>query len=211
MNQKNTRAKKSIGYIKALAMTLMLLSCVYVVDAIPSNEIKQPLNKMTHIQNQIDIDQNIYLTKAQLPLLTKAVNTINNVAVAQLIHEIIRVINQKGYVNSKDIQEITNILQLNRISIHAGLLICEGGTVLLFPGAIITGLLLNTYSIPYIGPAVVGNILYPSSISINLRAFNEAHDCFLVGFVGIASLHVGARFVEYSAVVGFACLIILIS
>jgi hypothetical protein len=102
--------KKPVLY-KALVVGIIILFIGLGVQPAIANEISiEPDNGYV---NRTNIDSNIYLTRKYLPLFRKSVRHIDVPQIQKFIQQIIQLIEVKGNVDSKDIEEIVNVLDMN--------------------------------------------------------------------------------------------------
>lgn len=71
------------------------------------------VDKDNDYYHETNIDSNIRLTSKHLPLFRKSVRYIGDPQINEFIQQVINVLEVKGNVDSKDIEEIVNILDLN--------------------------------------------------------------------------------------------------
>jgi hypothetical protein len=71
------------------------------------------VDKDNDYNNRTIIDSNICLTSKYLPLFRKSVRHIDSPQIQEFIQQVIQIIEIKGNVDSKDIKEIVNFLDMN--------------------------------------------------------------------------------------------------
>jgi hypothetical protein len=194
--------KKTIIKIESILLLTLVISTTVPANTIDEKEKKGSIEKdpiALIIDNRIDIDPNIYLSKPLLPLLKKAIRYVNNFPSKQLIQEIIRIINTKGLVNNEDINNIIKISNIYGLrSIRSGRIFINGGRTMTFPGVIAERSFLRTF----IGAALIG--LWIDGYDYD---WNPCGSGYVIGFLGSCGV---TPYVEnnYYYLYGFGCLII---
>jgi len=142
-----------------------------------------------------NIDSNIHLTSKHLTLFRKSVRHIDVPQIKEFVQQVIYALELKGNVDSKDIEEIVNILNLNAKikGIHFLCLLRSTGTGIAYARGIlpfIFDILFHNLFIDetYIGPAILVNWDSTNADTyINSRKIYEddSQKGYIFGFLGL--------------------------
>jgi hypothetical protein len=118
---------------------------------------------ITSKENRLLIGENefcatqIHLTKRHLPMLTKAISSLNNSFYKTILKQIRCTLEKKGSLDRSDLMTLTNTMGISNISFYCGYMTARGetGFAAIFP---FTFFALFLYSLKhfYIGPILVG-------------------------------------------------------
>lgn len=184
----------------AIAITLLLITSATALPARPKLPVESSDNKT------YNIDPDIYLTTEKLSMLYESLEYIDNSNVYQLVEGIIDEIEEKGCVNSDDIQGIEDYLGLS-FSVHVGWINSGGrGAAHCFPGEILP--------IPFPSIVVVWDGDYDdtgsATTSINgIERYSGDHSGFIIGFFGYVWTGAGSSGRPQYSVIGLCTLIIV--
>jgi hypothetical protein len=111
-----------------------------------------PVNNEIENKQETYVDPDIRLTRIHLPLLKKVVNNYKNESYNSIINEIIYEIDQKGIVDSQDVKEIIDNLNISSVKIYFLKSIHIGQPFI--PFIIFPGFILSIIPGFYIGPSI---------------------------------------------------------
>jgi len=163
------------------------------------------------------IDSNIHLTSKHLPLFRKSVGHIDVPQIKEFIQQVIHALEVKGNVDSNDVEEIVNILNLNAKikGIHFLCLLRSTG----FGTAYARGVLPLIFEFvfhylfideTYIGPAILVDWDSPNANTyINSRKIydDDSQKGYIFGFLGLTLA--GGTWPCYYNVIGFSTFVII--
>jgi len=140
--------KKNIGIFGAFFVVLVLFSNATVL----SQEAIEKMENNFETENEVYIDPDIYLTRANLSMLKEALEYVENEDVYKLLEAIIQKIEEQGYVNNEDIKTIQEDLYIF-LPIHTGFISSFGlGNCFPVPGFIRMGV---TFFMKEWGPSLL--------------------------------------------------------
>jgi hypothetical protein len=123
------------------------------------NAVEQQIvqSEKSTISKAVYIDPSIHLTKAQLPILTIALRSINNPFYTSILQQIQQTLQRKGCLDAIDLKEITTSLGITNLSFYCGYMGARGetGFAMVWPFTVIALLMIKFHF--YIGPIVVGS------------------------------------------------------
>jgi hypothetical protein len=167
--------------------------------------------------NRTNVDSNIYLTRKYLPLFKKSVRHIDVPQIQEFLQQIIQLIEVKGNVDSKDIEEIVNVLDLNEKikGIHFLCLLRSSGIGTAYARGIIPfifefvfyNLITDEF---YIGPAIHADWDSPNADTyINSRKIydDDSQKGYIFGFLGMT--WAGGIWPCFYDVIGFCDFVII--
>lgn len=184
--------------ISAVFVAFLMVSSATAVNFIQSNKIKGSLeNNNYEVNDEIYVDPNIYLAKADLVSLYGVINKVNDPEYKQISLEIIKLIETKGFADSEDIKKIiensdtgvTKVYGPSRIKTTEA---SDGAASCIFAFPLITIILWDLgLHRPGILPRVGSIALYRYSdsevsgwhLTINGKSVNKG-DGLIIGFVG---------------------------
>ncbi len=144
---------------------------------------------------ETNIDSNIRLTSKHLPLFRKSVRHIDVPQIKEFIQQVIHALEVKGHVDSKDIEEIVNILNLNAKikGIHFLCLLRSTGFGIAYARGILPFIFDFVFHFLfideiYIGPAVLVDWESPNANTyINSRKIydDDSQKGYIFGFLGL--------------------------
>lgn len=141
-----------------------------------------------------NIDSNIRLTSKYLPIFRKSVRHIDVPQIKEFIQQVIHVLEVKGNVDSNDIKEIVNILNLNAKikGIHFLCLLHSTGYGTAYARGILPLIFEfvfhNLFDETYIGPAILVDWDSPNANTyINSRKIydDDSQKGYIFGFLGL--------------------------
>jgi len=168
--------------------------------------------------NGTNIDSNIRLTSKHLPLFRKSVRHIDEPQIKEFIKQIIHALELKSNVDSKDIEKILNILNLNGEikGIHFLCLLRSSGFGIAYARGILPfifdfvfhNLLIDE---SYIGPAILADWESSNAYTyINSRKIydDDSQKGYIFGFLGMTFS--GGTWPCYYNIIGLCNLVIII-
>ena len=192
--------------IEAL-MCMMIIGMLVVPITSGLNPLKNQVITKS-IDRHVFIENGIHLTKDRLPLLQKAVTSIDNPDVRHLIQAIIVMLSTKNIVTRTDIQHIMDTLNIRNMGVYTGPIISGGqGEAHSIPGYILEEQLGG-----YIGPVVVGSweSIGTTRAGLSLSPYSGYHTGYVIGFIGVMTLNMWEHGLLYG-MIGISCLIIISS
>jgi len=196
-------ALKKNWLVKTLALGIVVLFIGMSCSSAVSVDTKTSVINNQNIENKSYVDQNIHLTRNNLPMLKRSFNYFRNsnfydAEIGKVMEQIIKLIELKGSVNSEDVENILINSGIISLKIHANCKIsgrgCDGfgfNIPLLFLN-VLTLFLFNVILIG-IGGYLHWAIHYPkyedfySDITVGSKTYNTPHIGYAFGFFGIGS------------------------
>jgi hypothetical protein len=175
------------------------------------------VDKDNDYDNGTIIDSNIRLTSKYLPLFRKSVRNIDTSYIIEFLNQIIHLIEVKGIVDSNDLEEIVNSLDLNEkiIGIHFLCLLRSSGIGTAYARGILPFIFeFMFYNLifdeAYIGPAIHADWDSPNADTyINTRKIydDDSQKGYVFGFLGMT--WTGGIWPCYYNVIGFCDFVII--
>ena len=146
---------------KWLAVGVVFLfvgTCIIPATAIEnesSSQIPSKASKMLSCVNEIY--PQIHLTKSHLPMLAKAIASLNNTFYKTILQQIRWSLERKNSLDEEELRMMTNTMGITNISFYCGYMTARGeiGYVTIFPFTFFALCLYNIKHI-YIGPILIG-------------------------------------------------------
>lgn len=167
--------------------------------------------------NGTNIDSNIHLTTKHLPLFRKSLEQIDDQQIKEFIQQIINLLDGKSNVDSIDIEEIVNILNLNAKikGIHFLCLLRSNGAGFAYSRGILPFIFESIFynlinDELYIGPAIFVEWESPNADTyINSRKMydDDSQKGYIFGFSGLTLA--GGIWPTYYNVIGFSTFVII--
>jgi hypothetical protein len=164
-----------------------------------------------------NIDSNIHLTSRHLPLFRKSLEHIDAPQIKELIQRIIQLLEVKGNVDSSNIEEIVNILNLNEKikGIHFLCLLRSGGAGTAYSRGILPFIFESIFynlinDELYIGPAIFVEWESPNSdtyINCIKIYYDDPQKGYVFGFLGLTIA--GGIWPTFYDVIGLSTFVII--
>ncbi len=189
---------KYVLIFSAIFVAFLMVSSATAVNFMQSNkEMGYLENNYYEVNDEIYVDPNIYLAKAELKSLYGVINKVNDPEYKHITIEIIKVIEAKGFADSKDIKKIiensdtgvTKVYGLSRIKTTEA---SDGAASCILAFPLITIILWDLgLHRPGILPRLGSIALYTYSdseesgwhLTINGNSVNKG-DGLIIGFIG---------------------------
>lgn len=166
---------------------------------------------------ETNIDSNMRLTGKHLPLFRKSVKYIEDPQIKEFIQKVIHALDGKGNVDSKDIEEIVNVLNLNAKikGIHFLCLLRSTGIGMAYSRGILPFIFEFVFYYlfideTYIGPAILVDWDSPDADTyINSRKIydDDSQQGYIFGFLGLT--FAGGTWPCYYNVIGLCNFVII--
>jgi hypothetical protein len=108
-------------------------------------------------ENELSYSSQIHLLKRQLPLLIHAMNSLNGTFYKPLLQQIRYTLEQKGSLDTNDLEKIAAALNITNVSFYCGYMTARGetGFATVWPFTVFAMLIYSRMNF-YIGPMCIG-------------------------------------------------------
>jgi hypothetical protein len=134
--------------------------CIIPVNALKNQDPSQITlkdNSLLFGENELCDYSQIHLVKRQLPMLTQAINSMNNTFYKTILQQMRLILERKGSLDANDLETITKTLGITNLSFYCGYMGARGetGFATVWPFTLFAMLLYNLKNF-YIGPICIG-------------------------------------------------------
>ncbi len=207
--------RRILGIILCIIILVATISGTGTAAGIKADNIT--IDKDNNYGYGTNIDSNIRLTSKHLPLFRKSVRHLDDPQIEEFIQQVIHVLEVKGNVDSNNIEEIVNILNLNAKikGIHFLCLLRSTGIGTAYARGILPFIFESVFYYlfideTYIGPAILADWDSPNANTyINSRKIYEddSQKGYIFGFLGLT--WAGGIWPCYYDVIGFCNFVII--